>query len=44
KANIFMNQTVEDFCVLNYDDEVVKSLADKCNAKVIYFSRTKKCK
>ncbi|HBF6020296.1 TPA: UDP-N-acetylmuramoyl-L-alanine--D-glutamate ligase [Clostridioides difficile] len=42
KANIFMNQTVEDFCVLNYDDEIVKSLADKCNAKVIYFSRTKK--
>ncbi len=42
KTNIFMNQTSEDFCVLNYDDEIVKGLADKCNAKVIYFSRTKK--
>lgn len=42
KSKIFMNQTSEDFCILNYDDLEVRELSKKCNAKIIYFSRTKK--
>lgn len=39
KARIFMNQKENEFTILNYDDLEVKKLAQKCNSKVIYFSR-----
>lgn len=39
KANIFKNQDVNDFCILNYDDEIVRELGNKTNAKVLYFSQ-----
>lgn len=42
KARVFMNQTNEDFCILNYDDLGVRVLAENCNAKVIFFSRLEK--
>lgn len=42
KANIFKNQTNSDFTILNYDDEVVRKLNDKCNSQVLYFSRKEK--
>lgn len=42
KARVFMNQTSEDFCVLNYDDLGVRALAQKVNAKKIFFSRLEK--
>lgn len=42
KSRIFMNQTNEDFCILNYDDLGVRALAKNCNAKVIFFSRLEK--
>lgn len=38
KAKIFKNQQPEDFCVLNYDNVLVKGLADKVKAKLIWFS------
>ncbi|MEA4852816.1 MAG: UDP-N-acetylmuramoyl-L-alanine--D-glutamate ligase [Christensenella sp.] len=38
KAKIFKNQGTEDFCVLNYDNEIVRELADKIRAKVFWFS------
>ena len=41
KARIFENQDSKDFCVLNYDDEAVKSLSDNVKAKKIFFSRKK---
>ena len=41
KARIFKNQDEKDFCVLNYDDEDVKSLSDNVEAKKIFFSRKK---
>ena len=40
-ARIFENQDSKDFCVLNYDDEDVRSLSDNVKAKKIFFSRKK---
>ncbi|MCR1850138.1 UDP-N-acetylmuramoyl-L-alanine--D-glutamate ligase [Paeniclostridium sordellii] len=42
KANIFKNQDASDFCILNYDDEIVRELGNKTNAKVLYFSQKEK--
>lgn len=41
KAKIFKNQTSKDFCVLNYDNDCVRELADKIKARVIWFSSTR---
>ena len=38
KAKIFKNQTPEDFCVLNYDNEIVRNLAPDIKAQVFWFS------
>lgn len=38
KEDITKNQTADDFCVLNYEDEVLRTFAEKCPAKVIFFS------
>ena len=38
KEDITKNQTADDFCVLNYEDEVLRNFAEKCPAKVIFFS------
>ncbi len=38
KERIFMNQTPEDFAVLNNEDEVVRSFAQRIRARPIYFN------
>lgn len=38
KARVFKNQTREDYAILNYDDELVRTLKDKVKAKAFYFS------
>ena len=38
KEDITKNQTADDFCILNYVDEVLRNFAEKCPAKVIFFS------
>ncbi len=38
KAKIFKNQNAEDFCVLNYDNEIVRELEGAINAQVFWFS------
>lgn len=38
KANIFMNQEEDDVAVLNFEDGFVRSLGEKCRAKVLWFS------
>lgn len=38
KARILENQTEEDLALLSWDDPVVRGLADKTKARVIYFS------
>ena len=42
KSRIFENQKDEDFTILNYDDTIVRDLSQKCNSKVIFFSRKEK--
>lgn len=38
KELIVKNQTAEDFCILNYEDEVLREFGKKITPKVIYFS------
>ncbi len=38
KERVFENQGVDDFCILNYSDEVCRKMADKTNARVFFFS------
>lgn len=42
KMDIAKNQTVEDVCVLNYEDKVTRNMAEKISASVIYFSSAHK--
>lgn len=41
KAEIFRNQTKDQYCILNYDDKACFELAERegCSAKVVPFSR-----
>lgn len=39
KRKVFDNQTADDFAVLNYDDPVVRAMADCTPAETLYFSR-----
>ena len=41
KRRIFMNQTTDDFAVLNYDDPTVRAMAEQIKARR-YFSREKR--
>ena len=38
KERVFENQTEDDFCVLNYDDETTRRMAEKTRANVVFFS------
>ncbi len=38
KERIAMNQTDTGYCVLNYEDDVVRKMAEKTKATVMYFS------
>ncbi|MFI3210623.1 MAG: UDP-N-acetylmuramoyl-L-alanine--D-glutamate ligase [Peptostreptococcaceae bacterium] len=42
KCNVYLNQDENDFCVLNYDDEVVRNLESKIKSKVLFFSTREK--
>ncbi|MDR1418453.1 MAG: UDP-N-acetylmuramoyl-L-alanine--D-glutamate ligase [Endomicrobium sp.] len=39
KENIFINQSQNDFLILNYDDKICRKLAKKAKSKVIFFSK-----
>ena len=39
KQRIFENQTQDDFCVLNYDNDITRGMADKPKSQIIWFSR-----
>lgn len=41
KANIFKNQTKDDFAIVNFDDENVMAMVKNTNATIIPFSSTK---
>ncbi len=38
KERIAMNQTKEDACVLNYENAYTREFAERCPARVVYFS------
>jgi len=38
KARVFKNQEEEDYCVLNYDNEITRGLKDNVQAKTVWFS------
>lgn len=42
KEGIARNQTEKDFCVLNYDDEILREFGQTIKAKAVYFSSTQK--
>lgn len=42
KEDITRNQTKEQVCVLNYEDEVLRSFGESAPAKVVYFSSHRK--
>ena len=42
KERIVENQTAEDYCVLNYEDEVLRQFGETVKAQVLYFSSRRK--
>ncbi len=40
KANIYKNQTKNDFAILNYDNEYTRKMAEDVEGQVYFFSRT----
>ena len=42
KELITENQTKEDFCILNYEDPVLREFGNKCPASVVFFSSERK--
>lgn len=38
KARIFANQSPDDFTILNYEDNSLREMADRCLSQVIFFS------
>lgn len=40
KERIFAQQYREDYLILNYDDEIVRGMADRATANVVFFSNT----
>ena len=36
KERVFENQTQDDFCVLNYDNEITRRMAGKQKSKIIW--------
>lgn len=42
KERVFRRQTEEDFCILNYEDETTRKMAEKTKAQVFFFSSGRK--
>lgn len=42
KMSIAKNQTADEVCVLNYEDEYIKSMAEKIPARIVWFSSKEK--
>ena len=42
KKNIAKNQTEDDYCILNYEDELTREFRKEVKAKVLYFSSQRK--
>lgn len=44
KQNITKNQTMSELCVLNYEDEILRTMADRLKTRVMYFSSARELK
>ena len=42
KEAITMNQTKDDYCILNYENEYTRNFGDRCPATVVWFSSTRR--
>ena len=42
KEAVAMNQTKDDYCILNYENESTRKVGDRCPAKVLYFSSARR--
>jgi UDP-N-acetylmuramoylalanine--D-glutamate ligase len=42
KEAVTLNQTKEDYCILNYENDYTRSFGDRCPATVVYFSSARK--
>lgn len=42
KEAVTMNQTKDDYCVLNYENEYTKDFGARCPAKVVFFSSARR--
>lgn len=42
KEAVTMNQTKEDFCILNYENDYTRAFGDRCPARVVYFSSARR--
>ncbi|MDD3173689.1 MAG: UDP-N-acetylmuramoyl-L-alanine--D-glutamate ligase [Herbinix sp.] len=42
KEKIAMNQTSSELCILNYEDEILRAMADRLKTKVLFFSSARK--
>lgn len=42
KKNIAKNQTEDDYCILNYEDELTREFGENIRAQVLYFSSRRK--
>lgn len=44
KKDITRNQNMDDLCILNYDDENIKKIADRIKTRIMYFSGERQLK
>jgi UDP-N-acetylmuramoylalanine--D-glutamate ligase len=42
KEAVTLNQTKEDYCILNYENDYTRNFGDRCPATVVYFSSARK--
>ena len=42
KEEITMNQTKDDYCILNYENEYTRNFGDRCPATVVWFSSARR--
>ena len=42
KEAVTMNQTKDDYCVLNYENEYTRDFGERCPARVVYFSSARR--
>lgn len=42
KENIAINQTMSEYCVLNYEDEILRKMANRLHTRILFFSSARR--